>query len=773
MMKSIQWKWLCVGVMLFSVSTFWVQGKPEPVNLAQGVGVRFLPNPSGGSENKVSRISRALTDGQYSQAKNGMVWRDPEVAVWKYRGRINMEIDLGQNARIDEVAIRLLGGSYEWGGQGKGFPPEVEVFVSDDGEQYFRVGSYSRWAPGDQEKFGIPEDQGESWMHNLRFGDLQAQGRYVGVRIYGTGLSATDEIQVLGAPLPEPQASEEMNGEKGDFSVTRAQLYFHRPALQIATNAALPVPLGIVTPVPTIQDNLVMELELPRGVDLVGGTFGKQDLTEATAIDGQEGRKVYRFEVPEEVQDRFWNNRKHFGRLYFQATDWQQGQEGEMIYRFSDGASWESPDYAISLQAVELEEAPRLEKIMTSLGWWYVHETLAWPDALENFRKVGLNTFAFTVARSTTVNPQSVGMVFLEQARQEGFYISLVESTIQRLKQRRADKKEMFCYFEDGKTGTAYCPSYRGKYWQEELDRYAEVVARVRPHFISQDIEIWLAADRVDFDFSHLAEEERRCVRCGEDFRDSGIKNPAIWRRTKGLELWTAMTEVARKAASENGGPEFVNSGYNFRPGQTYQNVWNFNMLYEAGLLDHSQVSTYTTMYPRHLGWIGDRIRGDREKLPDGYVMPWLTPGDAGVYPGEYFQWMLLEAWTNGARGIWFWSNRLWDSDLLIAHNRAVHAIAPVEPIIVEGELVGEYAQVIGEGRVSGMRRGEEWVLLVADYEKQSSGMVEVLVEVAAESEVIDLQSGEQWIPRLPVGTHRIQVELHGEMGRLLHVKPL
>lgn len=773
MRKKTMLKLLRISMVVLSMSTLWTHGKSESVNLAEGAEVRFLPNPTGGSENKVSRISRAMTDGKYSQAENVLVWRDPEVAVWKYRGRINMEVDLGQDCEIDEVAIRLLGGSYEWGGQGKGFPTEVEVFVSRDGEQYFRVGGYSRWAPGDQEKFGVPADEGVSWMHNLKFEDLQAHGRYVGVRIYGTGLSATDEIQVFGRSLQEGEERlETADQEKGDFSVTRAQVYFHRPSLQIATNVPLPVPVGIVTPNPVIQDNLVVELEFPEGVELAGGNLGKHNLATAV-VEDVEGVRKYRFEMSEEVRDGFWNNRKHFGRMYVRATNWEPGQQGELVYRFSDGTSWQSPDYKIPLLAVELEEAPRLKNIMTSLGWWYVHESMAWPDVLDSFRKVGLNTFTFTVASSTTVDPKDPGMVLLEQARDEGFYISLVDSTIQRLKQKHQDKSEIYCHFEDGEVGNAYCPSYRGPYWEEELERFGEVVGRIRPDFMSQDIEIWRAADQVDFDFSHLKEDRRRCVRCGEDFANSGLRNSEIWRRSKGLEMWTAMIEVARKASRENGGPEFLNGGYNFRPGQTYQRVWNFNMLYKAGLLDHSQVSTYTTLYPRHIAWIGDRIRGDREKLPDGHVMPWLTPGDAGAYPGEYFLWMVLEAWTNGSRGIWFWSNRLWDSDLLIAHNRAVHAIAPVEQVIVEGDLVGKHAQVVGEGRVSGMRHDGEMVLLIADYEEQSSGEVEVRVEFAADSEVTDLLSGEKLIARLPAGVHQIQVDLQGNMARLLYIKPL
>jgi hypothetical protein len=85
--------------------------------------------------------------------------------------------------------------------------------------------------------------------------------------------------------------------------------------------------------------------------------------------------------------------------------------------------------------------------------------------------------------------------------------------------------------------------------------------------------------------------------------------------------------------------------------------------------MQSSQVSTYSYLAPNRLELIGNEARQDRSRLAHSDVLPWLSPGDAGTFPGEAFQWALLECYANGARGAWFWSSRVWDSESLIAYN--------------------------------------------------------------------------------------------------------
>lgn len=199
--------------------------------------------------------------------------------------------------------------------------------------------------------------------------------------------------------------------------------------------------------------------------------------------------------------------------------------------------------------------------------------------------------------------------------------------------------------------------------------------------------------------------------------------------------------------------------------------MWPFARLYPNDV-GESQVSTYSSLNPCDLAYVGDEVRADRAQLPRSDVVPWLTPGDAGTFSGEAFRWALLECFTNGARGIYFWSGRLWDAESLAAYGDVIRALAPVEDVIVDGGLVGDAATVRGRGRLSGMRRGGEMVLLVADYERHTAGQVEVCLSLSRPAAVVDLLSGQVVSPRLPVGEQTLELPLDGARARLLHVKP-
>lgn len=723
---------------------------------------------------RLEQISRAMTDGQFSDAQNNWLWRDRTgVAEWKYEGIIHMAVDLEEPHRISEIAIRLLGGSYEWGGQGKSFPSLVEAFVSQDGKNYIKVGEFSRWKEGDFEKFSVPGDDGTAWVHNLQFQDMDVTGRWVGLRVYGHGMAATDELTVLGRPETEgEEANSARRGEPSGFTIHSPYLYFHKPYIELATNAVLPVPVGLRAPSAKRKYALTLTLDVPHGLELAGGSLGTAKIEDLSPELLGDGTQRYQIRLSGSASHPMWNQ-KHAGKFFFQASGWQDNQQGELVYRFEDDAGWSSPEKRISVRAVEVPEAPRLKKIMASLGWWYVPQTQSWPDALNAFRTIGLNTFAFSIAESTDWDEEGSLVTTLREFQEAGFMASVTDLTIRRMEKTYEKDPEIFCQFADGEVSNAPCPSYRGPFWEKEVERFANMMATIQPNFHSSDIEIWKAADRADFDFSHQAKETRTCTRCQRDFEASGLSNGDVWKRHKGLEMWRELMTAAREAMIERGGSgEFRVSGYNFRPGQTYQTVWNFNMLFNAGLLDHSQVSTYTSLYPYHIAWIGDRVREDREKVEanGGSVMPWLTPGDAGPLPGEAFQWSLLESFANGADGIWFWSHRLWDAELLIAYNRVIRAIAPVEEVITEGKLIGDAVAIQGPGRVSGMRLGDRMILLVADYAGESEGRLTLELEVPEGSSLRNLLQDTVIAERIPAGRQLLELDLHKESALFLEV---
>jgi hypothetical protein len=260
-------------------------------------------------------------------------------------------------------------------------------------------------------------------------------------------------------------------------------------------------------------------------------------------------------------------------------------------------------------------------------------------------------------------------------------------------------------------------------------------------------------------------------VRCQEDFKKSGLPTWEAWQEAKGKEIISDLTTAAQKSIKDAGGHPFQNGVYDFRPGVTYQKVFNFNTLYPQ-LLQRSEVSTYTSLQPGDLEFIGDEARKDRAQLPHSDVMPWNTPGDAGTFSGDDFMWSLLENYANGARGIWFWSSRMWDAEDLIAYNKVIRAIAPVEDIITNGDLAGASATVQGPGRVSGMKLGSRMMLLVADYFGKSDGTLKMQLNVQATSSLRDLMTGKTIGKVLLPGKQTVNIPLNGQRARLLEIAP-
>lgn len=719
-------------------------------NLASGRAVVFSPTPNYSLTKKGDTDSADLTDGKLTSRKDRNLWFDSAAVGWSYGGRVNLAVDLGKDCRIDEIAIRLLGGSPQ---PGVSIPGWIEAFVSDDGENFVKVAECSRWREDDFARYEVPDEEGKTWIHCLRFADLKTRGRWVGLRMYAGGLSASDEMYVFGLPSEAGQPARS-GGEPSTFTVTHPQPHFHKPVLVVATNVAAPVPVGVVVPEGLDDESDVkITLELPPGLELAGGGIGSTDAEPVEPELKSDGRRLYRFSVSAR------SSSKTFGRLYLRASDWRDGQSGPLRYNFSH-SGWQSPVASVPVRAVEIPPAPRLKRIMAGLGWWSAADTKKWPGALDAWDTIGLNGFSLFGHWTKDGDPL---WSLVDEARDRGFFIVNIDSTIHRMLERRKNKPEIFDQFADGTVGKQLCISYRGEFYREEIERFAKVMGRVRPHFASQDIELWGWRGPTDCE---------KCTRCKEDFEKSGLKTWDEWKLVKGDEIWREMITAARAEVKKKGGPRFETGGYDFRPGKAYQSIWSVDRMYPEFMQD-CQVSTYSCLYPYHLGIIGDEVRADRAKLPRSDVMPWLTPGDAGTFSGEDFAWALLECHANGARGVYFWSSRVWDAESLIAYNRVVRAVSPVEHLIVEGDLIGDAATVDGVGRVSGMQKDGEMMLLAADYFCHGAGTVKLELTLPVRSKIVDLISGQVVESDVSPGKQVMDVQLEGARARLLHVLPV
>jgi len=526
---------------------------------------------------------------------------------------------------------------------------------------------------------------------------------------------------------------------------------FHKPTLTVTTNVNTGTPLGFLVAKGLEKTPFEVVLELPAGLELLAGSFGKSQIGNTSKMKtGDVTQCTFKIKSS--------GSNKAAGRVYF-GCDGAPGPRGRVRYytRWAGGASAKCE---IDVQAVEIPKCPvRSKRLMLGLGWWSLGASMNWPGCLDAFEAIGFNTVPVT-ARYTKLDDPPVA-AFLEQCRDRGFKIVNVDSTFHHMLHKKRKHKEIFCQFKGGSVGKKLCPSYRGPHYKAEIERLAKQTAQVKASYVTCDIELWSWRGPTD---------AAKCTRCQESFKASGHKDIKAWQQDLGFEMWRDMAEAMRKETAKVGMPMPDLGGYDFRPGSSYQFFWPFDRLYPKHM-HCSQASVYTPLAPYHLALIGNEVREDREKMGKSDVLPWISPGDGGTFPGDAFRLALLECFCNGARGVYFWSGRVWDGDGLAGFAHAIRNIAPVEDIIVDGESLKGAAST-PQARVSGMRAGDRMVVLLADYYltgKPKPVMLRLPVNV--DSTVTDLDTGEK-LGAVFKAKPMLRVTIGAERARLLLVEP-
>ncbi len=726
-----------------SVWPLFAAGADAP-NLAQGRRVEFAPAPNYRLTRRGDTDAADLTDGNLTRRKDDRLWFDRTCVGWSYPGLAQLVVDLGAPRPVGEIAIRFQGGSPQ---AGVCMPGWVDAAASLDGKTFYKAASYCRWRPGDKERFHIRPNDGNAWVFELRFPRVNVRARYVGLSFYGTGLTVADELYV------RPCAADQARPPAGDplpFAARGAAAYFHKPKLYVTTNIATPTPVGLIVSRNQEKAPLEVVLELPEGMSLRAGGFGKRQAgdPQRTTRAGAE-RVVFKLKPGK--------SNKAAGRVYFSAA-WKPGRRGVIRYqtRWPGGAT---PVCSIPVEAIRIPACPvRSKRLMLGLGWWSLGATMKWPNALRAFETIGFNTVPL-FAYWTHFDAPEV-KEFLTTCRRRGFKIVNIDSPWHRMLTRYKKDKEIYCQFADGSVGKKLCPSYRGPHYREEIERLAKQTAAARASYLSCDIELWGWRGPTD---------AAKCMRCQKDFKASGCKDIAEWKLRKGYEIWRDMAEAVRREMTKAGLPMPDMGGYDFEAGKNYQFFWPFDRLYPE-YMQSAQVSTYTPLEPYHIALVGDEVRRNRSRLPKSDVLPWITPGDAGTFPGWAFRAALLECFCNGARGVYFWSGRVWDAESLAAFAQVIREIAPVEDVIVDGELLAGVTTHPAV-RVSGMRAGDRMVILAADYFAKAAKTVQITVPVRKRSVVIDLEIGRR-LAVIEPGRATFAAPLAAHAPRLLLVQP-
>src|SRR5262249_43381324 len=140
-----------------------------------------------------------------------------------------------------------------------------------------------------------------------------------------------------------------------------------------------------------------------------------------------------------------------------------------------------------------------------SLAWMSDDVEQSWPNFLADFSRMGFN-FVSTFPRNVPVKKDGAwpSADFLESARRQGYRVVYNESPFHvmdgkiRLKMaagkiEAAETAEIFNQVK-GQPGKNLSPLYRGRFFQEELQRVAKLAALAQPDHVYLDVELWARA---------------------------------------------------------------------------------------------------------------------------------------------------------------------------------------------------------------------------------------------------------------------------------------
>jgi len=470
-------------------------------------------------------------------------------------------------------------------------------------------------------------------------------------------------------------------------------------------------------------------LDLPEGVQLlhVGRVSGTQTIGGGTADYEvrkekdvvHEGRTHTRYIVrPVNIH----RNQTQFSPLYM-TSPLPDGTRTQMYA----GATWEGGKQPIRKIAVVVRTFPtpgRPMKLVSSIGWMFDANNLAWPDMLDNYAKLGFNTVSSHYGYDGLI-PLEKRKPFWHKARQHGMKLLCVGSPFYSVEHRAEGNSTK----PDGTPVAEHdgCPAYRGPLFQDDMRKLREAVKAMRPDIVNLDIECYkLGAFRG---------RTGGCARCGAYVRKSG-KPPA----EAVTDLGTDILVQCRKALAEAVPPPLPTLGiYHTKPGGfTYQDTFNFDKMLAAGAVQYCQPVGYRTS---KAGAWGVELRVHRQGLKAAQVMPWMTTGYSTQveYPSEWVYDYVLEAYGSGVGGIFWFAFPSMEGADYYYHAKAMEAVVPVAEIIYDSVPIEGIRSRQPGFSVTGLRRGKDVLLLVSNYDKPAPAEVTATLPFASAGGVWDL----------------------------------
>ena len=672
----------------------WAQ-RTKGTNLALGKKCQLVPDTDYHLTKKGGTDQLDLTDGKLGHKSEDRLWFYSGSVGWYHGlGHSFIKIDLENVEPVEKVVIRLLGGST---GNFK-FPRYMTVHVSKDGKAYHQASSMQKLAPCESEQcdwkryYYLEEDLhwGKAWTYPFEL-SVNAEVRYIILEIKAeSGSIFSDEMAIIKAENQGAGFNEAYKTPAQEIPMEGLIIRTRLPELAIM--AGLPAPQKLM--VRDLRPEAVKKkdfgklvMEFPKGVSIIND---KDFIFEETA-DGVK----YEYDLKQ--------SKGKTPVFYLDAKGEVTGNAS--IYAVtSEGPQFKS---VVPVKVVQPPEVKPFKRLHVSLSWMSEDAGRKWPDFLNNWRRLGFNVVS-SFPRYWWNEPSVLrGKEYVDAAHKAGYKVIMNDSSLHMMVSGKKPGNEMFCTIPGNDTHKWLCPSYKGEFYQKELERVRRCTRNGKPDYVFYDIEIW-----------HQAKQSsKKCTRCKEAIKASG-KTQEEYLFERGKEIMADLKEAIRKGAEDAGIPMPVIGSYNRHANSPYYGIERWEDIYPASI-DMAQPSLYVAGRAQD---VHNSILNNHKKLGNKMIIPWLTAGTYGEIDSYKIEQMVLEALMNGANGITYYKETdFYDTPMdFYYHAKALAEIQPYEDLVMDG-AVTEVKGSNEDMTYSMLVKGNEALLLVGNYKGAKS----------------------------------------------------
>lgn len=682
------------------------QERTEGANLALGKPVCFSPTPGYHLTIKGGTDTQDLIDGKLCALPSQTIWGEERAVGWSGSRSQSKTIivDLGQPTAVRRVVWRVVAGCRKRNFYG---PRQVRLSGGMDGRHVHLIRQRHRWrddvAAADTYRLpnlGPPDTGDHVYVYPLVMDVENYRMRYVVLEFEMDGVwLASDELAVIAG-----------EGEGNDIAALPQRVLQTRDVWVLSDEPRYPLLADLHLPLWLRQRDLRpnnaklgvrYEFRLPKGVMLQGPPYYKR-------TDSTNGAVTLSYPRG--------GNSNRIGPFFVRGSP---GDEGTMQVRAVGDSADPQPWLSITLDPAELPAPFRLKHVLTGIGWMVDREQEQWPDFERVYGRLGFNTVP-TFPRAWAAKALQTGLDVetvqkaddptaltdkgrrLKHLRELGYRTVYMESPLHVVNWSYPDAASEYRCQIPGRVPkeASFCPSYRGKYFQDEVRRIANHTLMAGP----PDLVVW------DWEMAAAGTWlGKKCSRCKESLATSGL-NWDVFVKRETLGILDALNAAVRDTCDDRGWPRPQLGMYNVDAVEPYSVVFDYS---KDRRWDFQSPSLY----------VGDdalavreRIRAARRLGGDSRIIPWLTTATYGYVPPRSARIIVWESLLNGASGFLYYCFADFNPAHLLEIARALAAVAPLEDIVVDGTPAHDQVHVADDTiRHSALRLGDRAGLLLVN----------------------------------------------------------